>query len=70
MTTGEIVRRARERKGLSQSQLAKLSGISQPAICNIEADRVSPKMDTMLTIMRVLDYDIVFKPTYNGGYYR
>lgn len=36
MTLGERVRKRREQLGLSQRELARVSGISQPTISNIE----------------------------------
>lgn len=69
MTTGEIVCRILNRKGITEKQLAEKAGISLQTIYNIEADRTSPRMDTMLAIMRALDYEIRFVKRYKGGYY-
>lgn len=69
MTTGEIVCRILNRKGITEKQLAEKAGVSLQTIYNIEADRTSPKMDTMLAIMRALDYEIRFVKKYKGGYY-
>ena len=69
MNTAEIVKKARERKGMSRKQLSEITGISEQNIWNIENARVNPRMDTMLALMRAMDYDIVFKPKYKGGYY-
>lgn len=69
MKAGQIVRTAREREGLTRKELADKAGLSLPTIYNIESGKTDPKMDTMLRIMRVLDYDIVFNPRYKGGYY-
>ena len=69
MTTGEIVRRTRKRQGLTVKQLSQLSGISENNIYVIERDATSPRMDTMLAIMRALDYEIKFVKKYKGGYY-
>lgn len=69
MTTGEIVCRILNRKGITEKQLAEKAGVSLQTIYNIEADRTSPKMDTMLAIMRALDYEIRFVKRYKGGYY-
>ena len=69
MTTGQIVKKARKRKGLTVEQLANMTGLSPGTIHNIEADKTSPRMDNMLAIMRVLDYEILFMKKYNGGYY-
>ena len=69
MTTGEIVCRILNRKGITEKQLAEKAGVSLQTIYHIEADRTSPKMDTMLAIMRALDYEIRFVKRYKGGYY-
>lgn len=69
MTTGEIVCRILNRKGITEKQLAEKAGVSLQTIYNIEADRTSPKMDTMLAIMRALNYEIRFVKRYKGGYY-
>ena len=69
MTTGEIVCRILNRKGITEKQLAEKAGVSLQPIYNIEADRTSPKMDTMLAIMRAPDYEIRFVKRYKGGYY-
>lgn len=68
MNVAKIVKTARETRGLSIGQLADKSGISLSTLYYIESGRVSPRMDTMLQIMRVLDYDIIFNPRYKGGY--
>lgn len=68
MTTGQIVRKARKRKGLTVEQLANMTGVGRATIYNIEADKTSPRMDNMLAIMRVLDYEILFMKRYKGGY--
>ena len=69
MTTGEIVKKARKRKGLTVEQLADMSGVGRATIYNIETNKTSPRMDNMLAIMRVLDYEIRFVKKYKGGYY-
>lgn len=69
MTAGEIIRKARESKGFTMQELADRSGTSLQTIFKIETNRVSPKMDTMLALIEAMDYEIVFKPKYKGGYY-
>ena len=69
MNIAEIVKRARERKGLSRQQLSDKSGVCVQTIWNIENAKTNPTMDTMLVLMRAMDYDIVFKPKYKAGYY-
>ena len=50
-------------------QLSEKSGVSVQSIWNIENAKTNPTMDTMLALMRAMDYDIVFQPKYKGGYY-
>lgn len=69
MTAGEIIRKARESKGFTMQELADRSGMSLQTIFKIETNRVSPKMDTMLALIEAMDYEVVFKPKYKGGYY-
>lgn len=69
MNSGQIVRTARERCGLTVAELADKAGLLSTTIYYIEKGDTSPRMDTMLQIMNALDYDIVFKPKYKGGYY-
>ncbi|MCQ2563901.1 MAG: helix-turn-helix domain-containing protein [Mogibacterium sp.] len=68
MNTGEIVKKIRKKRGLTRKQLADKVHMSQQTVANIENGSVSPRMDTMLAIMRALDYEIVFNPKYKGGY--
>lgn len=69
MTAGEIIRKARESKGFTMQELADRSGTSLQTIFKIETNRVTPRMDTMLALIEAMDYEIVFKPKYKGGYY-
>lgn len=69
MNTAQAVKKARERRGLTRKQLAQKAGLNTVTIYYIETGKTSPKMDTMLAIMRALDFDIVFNPKYKGGYH-
>lgn len=68
MNIGQIVQTAREREGLTRKQLAARTGLNYVTIWGIETGKTDPKMGTMLQIMRVLNYDIIFNPKYRGGY--
>lgn len=46
-TIGDNVRRYRRQFGYSQHQLARLSGVHQPSISNIEAGKHDPHFDTV-----------------------
>ena len=49
---------AREEKGLSQRDLAELSGVKQPAIARIESMRSTPQIDTLFKVLSPLGYTI------------
>ncbi|MCD8069352.1 MAG: helix-turn-helix domain-containing protein [Lachnospiraceae bacterium] len=49
---------AREAKGLSQRQLAELSGVKQPAIARIESLKSTPQIDTLLKLLAPLGYTL------------
>lgn len=56
---------ARERKGLSQRELAKLSGVKQPAIARLESMKATPKIDTLFKILEPLGYTLSITPIGN-----
>ena len=47
-----LFRFCRLRTGLTQQQLAKRAGISQPALARIESGRISPRIDTANRILK------------------
>lgn len=53
---------AREEQGLSQRELAELSGIKQPAIARMESLRSTPQIDTMLKVLVPLGYTLQIVP--------
>lgn len=59
MTRGEIMRMWREKRGLTQCELAKLSGISQATICAVEIGRNSGgNLDTIELLADALGLSI------------
>ncbi len=56
---------AREAKGLSQRELAKLSGVKQPAIARMESMKSTPQIDTILKILIPLGYTLKIVPLRN-----
>jgi predicted nucleotidyltransferase len=52
MGVSEIIRRARTDAGLSQSELARLTGIRQPSLSAFESGKVEPRPET---VARILD---------------
>jgi len=51
------LKRAREKKGWSQSQLAEAVGLSQGHISDNERDKISPRLDTVIEIARTLELE-------------
>lgn len=47
MKVGPFMRQARERAGLTQTQLADRCGTAQSAVSRIEQDKISPTIDTL-----------------------
>ena len=58
---GKVIE-ARESQGLSQRDLAELSGIKQPAIARMESMKSIPKIDTLFKILAPLGYTISITP--------
>ncbi|HEY5709950.1 MAG TPA: helix-turn-helix domain-containing protein [Solirubrobacterales bacterium] len=54
MTPGHLIREIRRRHGLSQGRLARRVGTQQPAISRLEADEVSPSVETLEMLMRAM----------------
>ena len=54
MTPGQLIRETRLRAGLSQERLARRTGTRQSAISRLEADEVSPTIETLDTLLRAM----------------
>ena len=57
----EFIKNERIRKGLSQSRLAKESGLSRELIGKFELGKHSPKLSTVEKIGKALDLEIVIR---------
>ena len=56
---------AREQRGLSQRELAKLCGVKQPAIARLESLKATPQIDTLFKILAPLGYTLAIVPITN-----
>ena len=56
---GMQVRELRRRRGLTQTQLARLAGTNQAAIARLESGGPEPRLSTLERIGRALDADLV-----------
>src|SRR6266516_4386101 len=54
----EEVRTLREKSGLSQAELARRIGSTQPAVARLEAGGVAPTIETLERIAGALDLDL------------
>ena len=54
MTGGQLIRKARRKHGLSQERLARRVGTHQSAISRLEADEVSPGIETLDLLLRAM----------------
>jgi len=53
---------AREERGLSQRELAEISGIKQPAIARLESLKATPQIDTLFKVLYPLGYTLEIVP--------
>jgi len=53
---------ARRARGWSQAELGKRVGLPQTHISGIETGKVSPRFNTLLDLVRVLDHDLLLVP--------
>lgn len=60
---GAGVRQRREEAGLTQAQLARLVGTSQPAIARLEAGGTRPSLETIAALSRALATTFLITPT-------
>jgi len=58
---------AREEKGLSQRELAEISGVKQPAIARLESLKTTPQIDTLFKVLYPLGYTMEIVPLNNNG---
>ena len=58
---------AREAKGLSQRDLAEMSGVKQPAIARLESMKTTPQIDTLFKILNPLGYTLSIVPIEQGN---
>lgn len=63
MTAGELIRSTRLRRGLSQAGLARRVGTHQSAVSRLEADEVSPSVETLDLWLRAMGERLELKGT-------
>ncbi len=53
---------ARRKRGWSQAALGRRIGLPQMHISGIESGKIVPRFDTLLDLVRILDYDLLTVP--------
>src|SRR5690606_18547317 len=53
-SAGELIRDVRRRRGLTQHQLARRAGTTQPAISRLERGDISPSVETLDRLLLVM----------------
>ena len=63
---GNLIRRARKQRGLSQTQLGERTGLRQATISLIETGNPAATLETILTVLSVLDLELRIAPRSKG----
>ena len=61
-TMRAALKAARQTRGWTQAELGKQVGLPQMHVSNIESGKVVPRFDTLLDLVRVLDFDLLLVP--------
>jgi transcriptional regulator with XRE-family HTH domain len=62
VTPGELIKSTRERHRLSQTRVARRAGTQQSAISRIEADQISPTVETLSLLMHSMGERLEISP--------
>lgn len=60
MISGDLLKEARLRAGITQQQLAERVGKAQPAIARWERGEVLPSLETLRSIIRACGFELSF----------
>lgn len=61
-TAGEILKECRKYRGVSQTDLARRSGVSHPTISMVENGRKNPSWATFTALLDALGYQVKVIP--------
>lgn len=64
---GRAIRDARRRAGLTQVQLAAITGLRQPAVSNLERGAGHASFETVLRVLAVLRLEFVLREIGDGS---
>lgn len=60
MISGDLLREARLRAGLTQAELARRAGTTQPAIARYESGKVQPSLERLRQLIRACGLELTF----------
>jgi len=60
-TAGDLLRRARLRAGMSQAELARRAGVSQPVVSAYECGRREPGLDMLRRLVEASGHDLTIE---------
>ena len=58
MKAGEVIRNCREKRGLTQAELSRKSGLHQSTICLIEKGERGTTVYNLVMLLKAMDYDL------------
>lgn len=64
---GAILRRARKKAGLTQSELGARVGLRQATVSRVEAGEPAVQIDTMMAMLSALDLELVVRSRTRGS---
>jgi HTH-type transcriptional regulator/antitoxin HipB len=64
---GNLVRRIRKKRGLSQTQLGDKAGLRQETVSLIETGNPAAKLETILAVLAALDLEFAIVPRSKGA---
>lgn len=64
---GNLIRSARKKQGLNQTQLGELAGLRQETISLMEAGNPAAKLETVLAVLAALDLEFRIAPRSKGA---
>ncbi|WP_395017714.1 helix-turn-helix transcriptional regulator [Dongia sp.] len=64
---GNLIRRARKRRGLSQTQLGEQAGLRQETISLIETGNPAVRLETLLVVLSALELEFRIGPRGKGS---
>ncbi|MDQ1750735.1 MAG: uncharacterized protein QOE71_1791 [Pseudonocardiales bacterium] len=66
-TSGDLLRDARQRAGLTQTELAQRAGITQSVVSAYESDHRQPALSTLAALVQATGFDLDVRVTPRNG---